>query len=112
MIKLAQERFPLTHRATWNLTLSHHTLISINEIYNRIHAQECKEMGIEPIFVEKSDRPSPNEPQYMWLYPCLHLIAYIGQGKMGQLHTGQIFRVLHATETHVNMFDINYVMLD
>ena len=63
-------------------------------------------MGVEPIFVEKSDRPSPNAPQDMWLYPLLHLIAYIGQGKIGQLHNGQIFRVLDATEKHVKMFDI------
>ena len=42
----------------------------------------------------------------MWLYPCLHLIAYVGQGKMGQLHNGQLFRVLSVTEDHVKMFDI------
>ena len=96
----------MTHRTTWNLTLSHHTRITINEYYNRLDAQWCREMGVEPIFVEKSDRPSPNAPQDMWLYPCLNLIAYIGQGKMGQLHNGQIFRVISVTETHVKMFDI------
>ena len=63
-------------------------------------------MGIEPIFVEKSDRPSPNAPHYMLFSPCLHLVAYIGQGKMGQLHNGQIFRVLSVAEAHVKMFDI------
>ena len=101
MINLAQENFPLTRRATWNLTLIHQTRITINDIHNRIHALECKEMGIEPIFVEKSDRPSPNEPQDVWFFPCLHLIAYIGQGKMGQLHNGQLFRVLSLSLIHI-----------
>ena len=65
------------------------------------------EYFMRPLWVEKSDRESPNEPQDMWLYPGLILIAYISSGKMGNVHNGQLFE-LHwvASEKEVMLQDI------
>ena len=57
------------------------------------------------MWVEKSERPSPNEPQGFWLYPGLILIAYISNGKQDDVHNGQLFETLEITPTAVMMRD-------
>ena len=53
------------------------------------------------MWLEKSERPSPNEPQGFWLYPGLILIAYISNGKQGDVHNGQLFETLEIMPTAV-----------
>ena len=51
----------------WNLTVSHKTRLRINKEYNETGARE----PTDAVWVKKSERPSPNEPQDVWLYPGL-----------------------------------------
>ena len=52
---------------------------------------ECQD---KKLWVPKSKKPSPNEPQDMWLFPGLILVAYISTGKAGSVHNGQLFEVM------------------
>ena len=88
-IEVAKELFPFGRPTQWNLTVSHHTRKMLNKKYNEMGANN----HTDKIWIQKSERPSPNEPQAYWLYPGLILIAYISNGKQGNVHNGQLFEV-------------------
>ena len=90
MTQLARERFPYKQRTQWNLTVSHATRKRLNKEYNDMDA-ECQD---KKLWMPKSKKPSPNEPQDMWLFPGLILVAYISTGKAGSVHNGQLFEVM------------------
>ena len=90
MVQLAKERFPYKQRTQWNLTVSHKTRMRLNKEYNEMDA-ECHQ---SKLWIPKSKKPSPNEPQYMWLFPGLIMIAYISTGKAGKVNNGQLFEVV------------------
>ena len=58
-VELAMEMFPLKKPTQWNLTVSHSTRKRINKNYNERDA----EGRTDKVWIEKSKRPSPNEPQ-------------------------------------------------
>ena len=101
-IEIAKEMFPYKKPTQWNLTMSHYTRKRINTIMNSNGAKKSK----DKILIEKSERPSPNEPQEYWLYPGLILIAYISQGKAGGIHNGQLFETQWFDEAKVYLRDI------
>ena len=81
--------------------MSHKTRLRINKEYNETGARGRH----DAVWVEKSERPSPNEPQDFWLYPGLILIAYISNGKQDDVHNGQLFETLEIMPTAVMMRD-------
>ena len=74
----------------------------LNAKYNEMGSKGRK----DAVWVEKSERPSPNEPQSFWLYPGLIMIAYISQGKAGSVHNGQLFETQWFANDVVTMRDI------
>ena len=74
----------------------------LNKKYNEAGAKGRNDV----IWVEKSERPSTNEPQAFWLYPGLIMIAYISQGKAGNVHNGQLFETQWFANDMVAMRDI------
>ena len=101
-IEIARETFPLRKPTQWNLTLSHRTRKQINQSYNQRDAKGRD----DKVWIEKSERQSPNEPQAFWLFPGLILIAYISAGKMGGVHNGQLFETQWFDEHKAAMRDI------
>ena len=102
MIEKARRYFPWKKPTQWNLTVSHATRKRINKAYNEMGAKGRK----DAVWVEKSNRHSPNEPQDMWLYPGLILIAYISCGKMSGVHNGQLFEIQSIASESVMLRDI------
>ena len=102
MLDIARKLFPLRKHTQWNLTLSHRTRMRLNTKYNEMGSKGRK----DAVWVEKSERPSPNEPQSFWLYPGLIMIAYISQGKAGSVHNGQLFETQWFANDVVTMRDI------
>ena len=108
-IQLARMRFPYKKRTQWNLTVSHATRMRINREYNKAGVTEYTRKAKDEapaVWLEKSERPSPNEPQGFWLYPGLILIAYISGGKAGNVHNGQLFETLFVLPNSVALRDI------
>ena len=101
-VELAREMLPLKKSTQWNLTLNHCTRKRINKNYNERGAQG----RADTVWIEKSKRPSPNEPQEFWLFPGLILIAYISTGKTGNVHNGQLFETQWIEDEKAGMRDI------
>ena len=99
--------------------MSHATRKRINHEYNQLGYKEFMEdygdgadWLSKPVWVPKSERPSPNEPQDMWLYPGLILIAYITSGKINGIHNGQLFEVCCCGGQSVVLEDVESETFD